>query len=159
MSCPVDFGNGQYLVKTAGEFYLLSPAVPEAFKPKTQLRLAALDAASELQTTVARFNNASSDYYVSIIDYSDGGSVDAEAAAMRLNADIIGGALPDMICVSSVSPFPYMRNNMLLDMSTLLENDPDIGIEDISIANALRQNGALYFLAGAYSFETMLAGR
>lgn len=159
LSCPVDFGNGQYLVKTAGEFYLLSPADPETFKPKTQLRLAALDAASELQTTVARFNNASADYYVSIIDYSDGGSVDAEAAAMRLNADIIGGALPDMICVSSVSPFPYMRNNMLLDMSTLIENDPDIGIEDISIANALRQNGALYYIAGAYSFETMLAKR
>lgn len=159
LSCPVDFGNGQYLVKTAGEFYLLSPADPEAWKPKTQLRLASLDAADELQTTAARFNSVSADYYVSIIDYSDGGSLDAETAAMRLNADIISGAFPDMICVASVSPFPYMRNDLLFDMTSLMENDPDVGIQDISIANALLQNGALYYLAGTYSFETMLAKR
>lgn len=156
---PVDLGNGEYLVKTAGEFCLLSPADPAAWTPKTQLRLASLDAADELQTTVARFNSASADYYVSIIDYSDGGTLDAETAAMRLNADVISGAFPDMICVSSVSPFPYMRNDLLLDMTSFMENDPDVSIEDISIANALRQNDAIYYLAGTYSFETMLAKR
>lgn len=156
---PVDLGNGEYLVKTAGEFRLLSPADPEAWTPKTQLRLASLDAADELQTTAARFNSSSDDYYVSIIDYSDGGTLDMETAAMRLNADIISGAFPDMICVSSVSPFPYMRNDLLVDMTSLMENDPDVGIRDISIANALRQDDGLYYLAGTYSFETMLAKR
>lgn len=156
---PVDLGGGQYIVKTAGEFYLLSPADPSAWKSKTQLRLASLDAADELQTTAARFNSSSADYYVTIIDYSDGGRLDEEAAAMRLNADIISGAFPDMICVSSVSPFPYMRNDLLVDMTSLMENDPDVGIRDISIANALRQDDAIYYLAGTYSFETMLARR
>lgn len=156
---PIDLGNGEYLVKTAGEFCLLSPADLAAWKPKTQLRLASLDSADELQTTAARFNSASPDYYVTIVDYSDGGTLDAETAAMRLNADIISGAFPDMICVASVSPFPYMRNELLVDMTSLMENDPDVGIQDISIANALRYDGAIHYLAGTYSFETMLAKR
>lgn len=156
---PLDLGNGQYIVNTAGEFYLLSPADPEAWKVKTQLRLAALDTAGELQTTVVRFNSASADYYVTIIDYSDGGRLDEQTAATRLNTDIISGDFPDMICVASVSPFPYIRNNMLVDMTSLMENDPDVSIQDISIANALLQDGALYYLAGTYSFETMLAKR
>ncbi len=151
---PLD--NGKYLVRSA-DFYRLTPIDPENIKPKTQLRLAALDPSYVLQYTVARFNSTSAEYYVTLHDYSNGGTVDAETAELRLNTDILSGNIPDMICVSSVSPFPYMRKNMLLELSALIEADAELDISDIAIAQALQQNGGIYYFAHSFSFETLLA--
>lgn len=152
---PVD--NDEYLVQSNGDFFRLTPADPENIKPKIQLRLAALDPAYALQNTVTRFNNSNSEYYVTLVDYTDGGTVDADTAELRLNTDILSGNMPDMICVSTISPFPYMRRNMLLDLTALIEADAELSIDDIAIAQALQQDGGIYYLANSFSFETLIA--
>ena len=153
--CINPMGNGNYLIHDEEGFKLLHPIDPGEQKQKIRLNIATLHTDTAVQRFIAGFNANNEQYYVKIIDYSDNGNYDADTAQLRLNTEIISGKSPDMICVSSVSPFPFMRKGLLENLVNYLDADDEIGIEDISIANALQRNGGIYFIGSDFSIETL----
>ena len=150
-------GEGGWLIASASGLGLLCPVDPSALKPKTALILATVSPDSRLQSMAAAFNYASEDYVVTVVDYSDGGALDAETAKKKLNTEIISGKGPDMLCFSGLSPFPYIRQGLLMDLSPFFSGEEGISLDDLAIAKALLNQGGLYFLSGDFALETMVA--
>ena len=148
--------NNEYLIRNSGIFSILKPTNPKNISQKIQVSLASLDPAYSLQTAVAGFNNYSDKYYIVIKDYSEGGSVDTATAQKRLNTDILSGDSPDMISVASVSPFPYIRRGLLKNLCDFMRTDTSVSINDVSISNALSQDGAICYIGSCFTFETLV---
>ena len=108
-----------------------------------------------LVSAIGRYNQISTQYKIVLSDYSEDGSVNYEDALRKLNIEIISGKAPDMICFSAISPFPFIRKNMLLDMQPLLGTD-SLQKEDLLCWKALNSLGGLYILSDSFCFETVV---
>lgn len=148
-------GN-QFLLMTETGPKILSPASPDEMKEKTTLKIAAVEPSNALKKLAADFSNHS-DYNLQILDYSDGGAFDAEQALTRFNTDILSGNYPDMICFSHITPYPYVSKKLLADLGSLFKQDDEIKTDDISIINALSADEGIYYISGAFDFETLVA--
>lgn len=153
--------GGRYLLRFMGGSQVLEPVDPSELKPRTRLTLAAYGTGFESE--VSAFNGASEDYYIEVLDYSDNGTVDLETAQTRLMTEIISGQVPDMLRISpspnseGFSPFPFIRRGLAADLTEYIDADPEISLEDIAIARALDMGGHLYYLAGSFCIDTLLA--
>lgn len=152
---PLD--NGEFLLMCGYGPYVLRRSEPGAAAGKTTLKLAAIDPSGALASRAAAFNAADSEYSVVINDFSQGGALDDETALTRLNADIISGKLPDMVCFSRISPYPYIRKGLLADLESFINASEGISLEDISILKALEADGKIYFISADFDFETLVA--
>lgn len=148
--------DGQYICLCKTGPCLLSPIAPSEIKAKTTLKIAAINPSSNLQKLASAFNNCNSDYNVQIYDYSEEGAFDSDVALTRLNTEILSGSYPDMICFSNICPYSYMSKGLLVDMTQFFERDEAISLDDISIANALDSFSGIYYISGAFSFETLV---
>lgn len=168
-------GDRRFLLGGAfSQTILLVPADPSDIKPKTMLTLAVLPTQDALDfepdpTTyysdvihhITAFNAQNPDCYVKLLDLSEGGSLTAEQALTKLNTGIISGETPDMLILTgSLSPFPFIRQGLLRDLAQDLEAEPDMGVEDIVLADAIRNDfGGLYVMTDRFSIETRLGLR
>ncbi len=168
-------GDGRFLLGGLfAEPLLLLPAQPEDIKPRTMLTLAVLPTQDALDhepdpTTyyanvvhnISSFNARSSDCYVKLLDLSEGGSLTAEQALMKLNTQILSGQVPDMLVLNgSLSPFAFLRQGLLRDLAQDLEADPDLDAEDLVLARAIENDcGGLYLMTDCFSIETRLGLR
>jgi len=150
-------GNDEFLLMCGDGPFVLRPADPGTAAQKTTLKLAAISPSGALVKKVAAFNAADSDYSVVIHDYSEGGSLDGDTALKRLNADIISGKLPDMVCFTRISPYPYIRKSLLTNLGDYINTSDQISPEDISILKALENDGKIYFISADFDFETLVA--
>ena len=165
-------GDGRFLLGGAfAQAMQLVPCEPSDIKPKIMLTLAVLptqDALdreldpttyySDVIQSITAFNAVNPDCYVKLLDLSEGGSLTAEQALTKLNTGIISGSAPDMLVLNgSLSPFPFIRQGLLRDLTQDLEADPDLGVEDIVLADAIRNDcGGLYVMTNRFSIETRL---
>ena len=165
-------GDGRFLLGGAfAQTMQLVPCEPSDIKPKIMLTLAVLptqDALdreldpttyySDVIQSITAFNAVNPDCYVKLLDLSEGGSLTAEQALTKLNTGIISGNSPDMLVLNgSLSPFPCIRQGLLRDLTQDLEADPDLGVEDIVLADAIRNDcGGLYVMTNRFSIETRL---
>ena len=165
-------GDGRFLLGGAfAQTMQLVPCEPSDIKPKIMLTLAVLptqDALdreldpttyySDVIQSITAFNAVNPDCYVKLLDLSEGGSLTAEQALTKLNTGIISGSAPDMLVLNgSLSPFPFIRQGLLRDLTQDLEADPDLGVEDIVLADAIRNDcGGLYVMTNRFSIETRL---
>lgn len=138
--------------------FILSPADFSEMEKKTTLQIATIRPGNALKKAVSEFNNANSKYNVQILDYSDNGALDSDIALTRLNTEILSGYYPDMICFSHINPYPYISKNLLANLEDLFNQDEEIDIRDIAIANALDSHDGIYYISGGFNFET-LAGK
>lgn len=108
---------------------------------------------------VEEFNNVQSDYYIEIVDYSDGGEISREQAIKRLNAELATGEGPDLLYLWSLQmdvdiygPKGYLEN-----LIPYLEQDTELSVDDIvpSFLNTYSIDGALYGAASGFSIISM----
>lgn len=146
--------DGKFLLLDAVSTSLLSPAEPSDMHKRVTLTLATAGSAGMVRGQVQLFNQSNSDYYIEIKDYSEGGTCDTATAVTRMNTDLISGKYPDLIQLTDVSPYSYINHGYLADMCVLLEDDPDMSLEDIAIADQLMVNGGIYFIDREFYMDT-----
>lgn len=152
----VSLSEGSYhcLFETGANY--LVPVRASDVKTKTPLTIATIGQSDSLQLKAATFNQSSDDYFVRIVDYTDGGTYTKENAVLKLNTEIMSGNYPDMVCFSAISPFPFISKGLLIDMQTFIEQDPEMSLEDISIRNALDSPGGIYYIDNKFTFITLI---
>lgn len=122
-----------------------------------ELTLAVLIPNATLDFLAAQFNDAAQGFTVRVIDYSDGTAYTPEQAAARLITEIIGGKGPDMVCFNGTSPYPYIRSGLLADIGAFIEQDGDMTLDDIVIADVFREGGGIYFITSSFKVDSMVA--
>ena len=53
-------------------------------------------------------------------------------------------------------PFPYISKGLLMDLTPLFAEDPELALDDLVIANALTAQGSMYVASGEFFFETLV---
>lgn len=148
--------ENQFLLMSETEPFILHPADFSEIERKTTLQIATISQDNTLKKLVSDFNNKNLKYNVQILDYSDNGTFEAEVALTRLNTEILSGHYPDMICFSHINPYPFISKNLLANLKDFFDQDEEIKIEDIAIADALDHHDGIYYISGSFSFETLV---
>lgn len=145
----------------AGDVYVFPAGYALRGADKTVLTLAGVNFQSELRQLVVNFNEASEDYYVELLDYSD--NVDGRDPE-RLLYELNTGELPDLIlCNSSfgdeVSIDTLARKGYLADIGALIDSDADMTRADFleNVLDALSVDGVLCSVPLIYNLETAAA--
>lgn len=152
--------DGSYLLRLESGMNRLEPVDPADMKMKTPLTIASYYENGSLSRDVAAFNAANDEYYVQVLDYSDGGAFDEAAARNRLTTELVSGKFPDMILFDyggALSPYPYIRRGLLTDLKDFFAADSDIRLEDIAVAKALDIDGHMYFIGSSFDIDTVYA--
>lgn len=156
LSLVLPLGDGRYYCRTAAAAGTLEPTDPEQLHPRTRLTFGYLGGGAERfapnQDEIAGFNLVSQDYYIDMVDLSEGGALTDEQALSRLGTALTNGTAPDTLSLRSwqngeISPFPFIRQGLFVDLAALIEQDAELNLDDILIAKALQNDaGGLYFL-------------
>ena len=123
-------------------------------EPKV-LTLAVYDQPMQLAPLVSAFNDSSPDCRIEILDYSIYDNADVpDQGLTRLNLDILSGNGPDIMELSSFNPNFYSSKGLLQDLSTFLEAEGDLGLNE-SLTGLLEYKGGLYELVPAYDIYSL----
>lgn len=164
--CSMDFAGlssvfpisgGRFLCVDDNGAYVVSPATPDEIVHKTVLTLACVSP-KEIDKIVSKFNVNNERYTVVVDDYSQGGAVSRSDALNRLNTEIIGGNIPDMILFSDMSMSPYTQKGLMADLYGFMDDDPDLDRSDYIMLDKFETGGALYYVANL-SYVELVYGR
>ncbi len=152
--CGISEQELRYFIPDGDGFLCLSvtglarirPAKPEEIHPKTRLILAALSP-YEGTNLAAMFNAANDDYYVEVVDYSNGNELSREDALTKLNTELTSQNGPDMVMVSDVSSL--QNSSAFADLYPLLDEDAELNRDDFYGLEAIENSGKL-MLAPVY---------
>ena len=97
---------------------------------------------------VSDFNRESTEYFIKVVDYSD------EDGLERLEKEIVGGNIPDILDCSDIDVEAYVEKGVLSEVSDVAEN---VGILDV-FKSAMEIDGGLYDLPYSY-YIGYLSGR
>lgn len=128
----------------------------DATNSKVELTIATISENADLNIVVAEFNNNNKDCHITVLDYSDNGALSLEKAMEKLSTTIISGNFPDMICFSSLSPYPFISKHLLLDLNKFIDQDNQICLSDIAVSKAIDFNGNIYFVGNKFNYETIV---
>ena len=134
-----------------------APATAEDVSAPGGLTLAVLIPNATLDYMAAQFNDTAPGFTVRVVDYSDGTAYTPEQAAARLTTEIISGKGPDMVCFNGISPYPYIRSGMLANIGAFIAQDGDISLDDIVIADVLKEGEGIYFKPSSFAVDSMVA--
>lgn len=114
---------------------------------------------STVRSAVIDFNKTNTKYRISVKDYSmyDTDN-DYSAGVTRLNTDIVGGNIPDIILSSYNMPMEsYAAKGLFMDLDPLIEGDADLNMDDylVNIIDSFRRDGKLYSLVPGFSVYTV----
>lgn len=146
--------DGKFMMVNAIGGSILSPADPSDMKRKTTVVMATIGNADVLRYKISNYNMGSSEYYIEVRDYTDGGKLDKQTALTKLNIDISAGNSPDLMDFSNISPGAYISQGLLLDLGELMDADEELSRDDIYIADKLTMDGGIYYIDGAFSLNT-----
>ena len=146
----------------------LTKVNPEDVVVKTTITLATINSNQDLNQAVVNFNKANEKYNIRIIDYNalygDSSWVASDAVIEKLNVDIISGNMPDILVtsnslLSSISINPYIRKDLIEDLTPYIEADPDMDMSDFdsNVFDIFSKDGKLYSLVPSYSVMTNVA--
>lgn len=132
-------------------------------KTKKLVRAATwLDSDNMLIDMVKAYNSANEDggYRVELVSYEMPGKT-MEESMDALKLDIISGNAPDIIPFNSSMPIDTFgsKEDMFVDMYTLLDNDPDYSREDFlpNAIEGLESGGKLLRICPAFEFMSVAA--
>lgn len=145
-------GDG-FLCVCSASLARISPAEPGEIKEKTTLLMGAPYPVGSRY--VAEFNAESEEYFIQIVDYSDGGSLQPEEAQLRLNTELLSGGGPDLILWPIVDASG--KKNVYMDLYPLIDADAELSREDFYALNALEENGALYYAPSGFTINSYCA--
>ena len=134
---------------------------PEDIQDKKTMVFACMYIDSDVKANVIRFNKQSTEYRITIQDYSQyNTSEDGEAGLTKFNNDLIAGNIPDIVLINSSMPFEsYVDKNLFADIDDLIKKDPELsGIEFMdNVFEAYRIKGKLYQVVPKYYLRTWIA--
>lgn len=130
-------------------------------KQKKELTFAMLYLNYDMQESVIKFNRTNEEYRISIKTYVDDDYSNYEDALTLFNSDLASGSIADMFILPSgggVSIANLAAKGVLADLTELIENDPDISMDDFipNIIEALSINGKLYGISDSFSVQTLV---
>ena len=146
--------DGSFVVTDSTMTALFRPGDPNEVKRKKLLTMAQFSPHSSFQKTVKDFNMSSSEYVLKMIDYSQGGECSATEALQALNMDLVAGNAPDLLDLTDISQSYFAEKGILEDLSSYLEQDPDIGPDDFILFDKLKEDERLYCVTSSYYVET-----
>lgn len=134
---------------------------PADIPDKEVLVLGGMYFSSDLKTKVIDFNKTSDQYRITMKDYSIyNTNEDWTAGQTRLNSDITGGQMPDIMVLNDTSSYGnYVSKGILADVGKLLEEDPELGqLEYLqNVWDAYSIGGKLYAIVPSFNVRTMIA--
>lgn len=116
---------------------------------------------SDLRRRVLEFNKTSDKYRIMLRDYSIYDTYDDWTAGQtRLNSDIVGGQMPDIMVLNNMSSYGnYVSKGVLADIGKLLAADEELGkLEYLqNVWDAYSIKGKLYAVVPSFNVRTMIA--
>ena len=103
------------------------------------------------------FNKTNGIYRINIVDYSQySTNGNWNAGYDRLNADIIGGKIPDMMSLEGLDFRNYANKGILADLYELMDASETVNREDYlqNVLSAAEYNGKLYRFMPNFSIST-----
>ncbi|MBQ7678745.1 MAG: extracellular solute-binding protein [Butyrivibrio sp.] len=138
---------------------ILTKVPPEEVKERQVITLGCYYIDDDVRTQVVRFNKASTDYRIRIIDYE---SFDTEedwwAGATKLNTDIVSGNTPDILVLDSDMPVDsYIAKGLLMDMSDYFTKDEELSkLKYLDhIMELFKTDGKMYQVVPYFNIETV----
>ena len=135
---------------------LLVPVEPSEIRPRIKLQMAGIASRELAEQYTLPFNLWSEEYYIEYTDYSDDGTLPPDQALLKLNTQIVGGQVPDLLFLSRLSPAPYIGKELLADLTPFFDNDPELSLEDLSVLKPLQTDGGIYVLGSDIFLETRM---
>lgn len=120
---------------------------------RTKLTLASFVLLPNIEEKIAEFNNTNEKYYVEVIDYSQYDTADDfSAGETKLNTDILGGNIPDMIELGKMPVEQYTNKGLLENLLPYIESDADFGKNSLVLGaeRALSTDDGLYRIAPSF---------
>lgn len=148
--------NGNYICCISGKIFNLTHVLPEKVVQKEKLTIATIGSPYTLTHIVSNFNMNNDKYYADIIDYSNTGCLSFDKALSKLNDEIQSGNYPDMVCFSSIPPFLFIKNGLLIDLKDFFDHDNSISLNSVVIRKALESNDQIFFLDNSFCIETVI---
>lgn len=156
----IPFGQGQFIGNDyegeATKMVLYTKVDPSTIENKKTITLGVLWADDTIKKAVVEFNKNNQEYRIEIKDYSS-----EEDAVTKMNADIVAGNVPDIMCLSNLPVEQYIEKGMLEDLTPYVEKDAEIKEGDFipAVLEAMKTDGKLYYVSPSFQVHTMLAAK
>lgn len=133
---------------------------PEDIEDKTVLVLAGYYVPYEVKNRVVQFNKTNPDYRIVMKEYHNYDTVeDGMAGYNRLNMDIIGRGMPDILIADSYFPVSsYISKGLVADIDTLIREDEELSKTEFmeNVFEAYRIDGKLYYVTPTFLVKTLI---
>ncbi len=144
-----------------GEYVTLTPTPESAVKPRQEVTMACLTLESAVDDAVRDFNRRSTEYYITVRDYSGGQPFTQDVrdgAITAMNLDIASGKMPDLLSVQDGVPFKsYAKKGILRDLGPWLASE---GIELLpQLQRAGTVDGKTMMVCGSFALITAIGSR
>jgi len=142
------------------EYVTLTPTPQDQVPVRQEITMACLTVQSAVETAVRDFNRRSTEYFITIRDYSGGLPFTQDVmdqAITAMNLDIASGKMPDLLSMQDGVPFKsYAKKGLLLDLTPWLEE----GIELLpQLQRAGTVDGKLLMICGSFAILTAAGNR
>ena len=127
----------------------------------TEVVIGSYYASDTLKEQILKFNKENPEYKITIKEYNQNAITleDYESAIVEFNNDIISGNVLDMVDLSSIDNVnSLVSKGALEDLTTYLENDPQINLDDYvsNVLTSYKVDGKLISLVTSFSINTMM---
>lgn len=132
---------------------------PSEIQDKITLTLAGVYIDYEIMNQIIAFNKESDTYRIEVIDYGEETENIEEDPITKLNADIMAGNIPDILCVSTDMPLDeYAAKGLVEDLYPYLDADAELSREDFipSILSSISSGDKLYQMAARFTVTTVI---
>lgn len=140
-------------IKDSSEIVVLTKVDPKDVKDKKVISVAVVYS-DNVNSQIIEFNKKSEEYRIVLKDYSVYNTDDDYLVGYRkLNEDLTAGNIPDVLCVSELTPMEsYCNKGLFVDINTLIEKDESFHKEDYlsNIFEAFQIDGKQYSVAPAF---------
>lgn len=147
-----------YFSLTNGNSYLWRPYDANSV---STLTLATYMPDINLTDYINLYNENSTKYKISVVDYAAHDQENAGQGLSRLRTDIIAGRTPDIYDLSNLPAQLYAERGIFEDLKPHLTADAPVSYEQLipSAAKALEYKGGLYYIAPAFETITVCGSK
>lgn len=140
---------------------IFTPVAPEDIPDKQAIVLGCLYMDWEVRNRVVAFNKSSSEYRITIKDYSVYNTPeDWQAGRNQLNNDILSGNTPDIMVLQRDMPISsFISKGLFADLNEFIDKDEELDRNDYlaNVMDVYSVNGKLYQLVPGFSIQTYAA--
>lgn len=126
---------------------------PSQITDKTTITFGAMYLDDNIKKAAIEFNKTNKEYQIEFKDYGN-----EEDPMTKMNADIIAGNIPDIICLSNLPIDQYAAKGILEDLNPYFEKDSELNTSDMipAVYEATQIDGKLYYITPSFSISTLV---